>query len=122
MTASLKAGSPARWAAYISLVVGAGMVLLGAYMILGATHQPVPLAIALIILGCVEVVTAFYALRVVRVAWAYALAVNGVLSVVNLFGAPKVRDTAEVFIGAALTPAFIFAVITLLYALSSDDY
>lgn len=121
-TATLKAGSPARWAAYIGLMIGVGLIGLGGANLAGVGKQPIPLSVALVVLGVIELVTSWFSLRVVRSAWAFACSINGTMAVVMLFGAPKVRDTVEVFIGVALIPSFVFAVVTLLYAMASDDY
>ena len=48
--------------------------------------------------------------------------VPGTAFAIFLFGAPKLRDSAEVSIAIALGPAVIFALITTLYALAADDY
>jgi integral membrane sensor domain MASE1 len=123
MDASLKAGSPARYAAYISLVLGVGMLVLGTTIVLGiSSGQPMPLGIAFLVLGIIEGVTGWFALQAVRVGWAFGCSINGTLALVMLFGAPKVRDAADVFIGVALIPSFVLAVVTLLYALGSEDY
>ena len=122
MPATLKSGSPARWAAFVSLAIGAALILFGAWLLISGANTPVPLAIALTVIGALEAITGWFALHVQRVAWAFACSLNGVMAVVLLFGAPRVRDLAEVNIGLALLPMFVFGVVTLLYALAGDDY
>jgi len=119
-TNTLPSGSPARWAALLGVMLGVAMVLFGVWLM--TTTLPLPLSGAFIIGGLIESTTSWFSLRAVRSAWAFACSLNGTLFLLFLFGAPNLRDRADVAMGIALLPAFAFGVLALLYALSSDDY
>ena len=120
-SATLSSRSPARIAAYGGIALGAAFVLFGAWLLL-ASQQAIVLAVAFVVAGIVEGVTSWFSLRAVRVAWAFACTINGTLGVMFLFGSPKLRDTAEIHIGFALTPCVVLGLITVFYAISGDDY
>lgn len=117
----LSKGAPAWSAAAAGLLLGAAIAVFGAYLI-GWSSMPGALGVALVIFGIMEGLVGFYTLRRVRVAWAFALSMNATAFVVTLFGAPKIRDAAEIASAAAAVPCLVFGVLTLLLALSSDDF
>lgn len=118
----LAVGDPLSWAVVLASLAGLGLAVLGGKLLLEGSQLPGALQVGLILIGGVQLCCAYYALRGARAAWSFALSLNGTAFVVFLFGAPKLRDAAEVPIGAALAPALIFATISTLYALSSDDF
>lgn len=118
----LRAGAPGRIGAYLGGLAGVGLAVLGGYLIATGSDLPPAVLVALVLVGGIEVVCAVLAVRLSRVAWAFALSINGTAGVIFLFGAPKLRDAAEISIGAALAPALIFAIVTTFYAASSDEY
>ncbi len=81
-----------------------------------------PLKVALMLLGVSNVILGALALYRNRIAWSFALSLNGTLCVVFLFGAPKIRDAAAIGLGLAVAPAFIFGLTTTLLGLSGADY
>ncbi len=118
----ISSGDPATWAAGLATLAGVGFVVLGAWLLIDGSELPLALMAGLILIGGVQICCAYYSLRRVRAAWAFALSVNGTAFVIFLFGAPKLRDAASIPIAAALVPAIAFALITTLYALSAEEY
>jgi hypothetical protein len=118
--ANLPPGSPGGAAAYGALVFGVLIFGFGLWVLVGE-KTTYPLAVALVITGFLQSVTGFYVLRRVRAAWAFASSLNGTAFVVLLFGAPRLREAADIAMGVALLPALAFGVLTLLYALAAED-
>jgi threonine/homoserine efflux transporter RhtA len=114
--------SPLRFAALLGGLVGVGLFGLGLSLLFRSATPNLPLGIAVLILGFLETVLAWYAVKRSRPAWAFALSVNGTSLLVFLFGAPKVRDASGLPIGVALIPPVVFAVVLALYAMSADEY
>jgi hypothetical protein len=119
---TLDATAPGRIGAYLAALAGVALGLLGGYLLATGSDLPGALSVSLVLIGVAQVVCALHAIRRVRVAWSFGLSINGTAFVIFLFGAPKLRDAAEVSIALALVPAVLFAVITTLFALSADDY
>lgn len=119
--AKLSSSSPSWYAAMAGLPVGVGILGFGVYL-MTSTSMSGTLAVALMIFGVVETVVSYFSLRRLRAAWAFALSVNGTAFVSTLFGAPKIRDAAEISIGGALVPCVVFGVLALLHALSADEF
>lgn len=117
----LPSGSPARWAGYLGLVCGTGLVGFGLVSIFFASPPPRPLSVALMIAGAVQLAVCMLSLQRVRAAWSFALSLNGVAFVVFLLGAPKLRDIAG-GVAIALVPAAVFGTVALLFALSAQDF
>lgn len=117
----LNSSEPAYFGCFLTIVIGVAMALLGAYLLVtGASAMP--LKVALLLVGGAHALLGVLALQQNRVAWSFALSVNGTLAVVFLFGAPKVRDAAEINLGLAIAPAFIFGIATMLLALSGRAF
>ena len=120
-TARLSPGSPAHIGSIAGLLAGLGLVACGVYFMLAASTS-LTLNISLIVMGIAEFATSFYTLKRLRVAWSFALSINGTAFVVFLFTAPRIRDTAEVSIGVALIPCLIFGAMVLMHSLHTDDF
>lgn len=112
---------PSFFAGLAGIVVGLGMLGFSVYLFLFAS-TPAPLNLALGIVGLVNAATSLFTLQAVRVAWAFALSINGTAAVVFLFSAPRLRDAAGIPIIAALIPCLIFAAIVLMHALEPDEF
>lgn len=128
-TADAKASSPKTLSpaspSFAAAVIGGltGLALLGFSVHLFAnagTTQPLNMAIA--VLGIAQMACAYYTLRTVRVAWAFALSINGTAAVVLLFSAPRIRDAADVSILVALLPCMLASVIVILHSLKPEDF
>lgn len=118
----LAASSPARFGAYLGALCGVALAGLGGYLLATGSDLPGALQVSLVLIGVIQVVCGWQAIKRSRAAWAFALSINGTAFIVFLFGAPKLRDAAEISIGLALLPAIIFAMVTTLYALDSDEF
>jgi hypothetical protein len=110
-----------RYGCYLAIATGVGMFGLGIYLlVLGASAMP--LKVTLLLLGTANAALGILALGLNRIAWSFALSLNATLGVVFLFGAPKIRDTADIMIGWAIAPAFVFGLVATLLGLSSREY
>lgn len=118
---ALTPASPVFWGSAGSIVVSVLLLCLGAYLSSGG-ETPIALNVALIVLALVEGATGYFTLKGKRVAWAFALSINGTCSVVLLFAAPRIRDAAEVSIFAALVPCLIFGALVFLQALQPEEF
>ncbi len=117
----LTPSSPAFWGSAAGLVIGAGLLVYALYLF-GGDSTPKTLNIALIVVALAEASTAFFTLKGSRVAWAFALSVNGTCSVVLLFSAPRIRDAADISIALALLPCLVLGVLVLLHSLKPEDF
>jgi hypothetical protein len=117
----LSSSSPAFFASILGILVGAFMTLFGAYL-LQKGGNPLPLSIAVLCVGAIEVAASFYTLQRVRVAWAFALSINATAAVVFLFTSARLRDALELHLLLALVPALTFGLIVLLHALHSEEF
>ena len=122
MTDWLESRSPAFVAAGIGMLAGVCLFGYGIWGLFAVEPLAGPLAVALILGGALEWLFCFLAVRRSRLGWAFALSMNGVGFSVFLFGAPKVRDGFETNLGLGLLPAIAFFVVTILFAISSDEY
>ena len=114
--------SPAFWGAVVGGLVGLGLITFGVSLFFRAPPAPLPLNIALIILGSISVAVSTLLLRRNRAAWAFAVSLNGTAALATVIAAPRIRDTFGLSIAQALIPAFVFAVIVLLHSLAADDF
>lgn len=85
-----------------------------------ASFSPMLIA-ALLLTGVAVIAIAIFALRGVRIAWAFALSLHATLFVVLLLATPTIRDLG-VHTMVALLPALACGIITTLFALAADDY
>lgn len=118
---ALTPASPAFWGSAGAILVGIFLLCLGAYLSSGG-ETPTAMNVALIVLALVEGATGFFTLKGKRVAWAFALSVNGTCSVVLLFAAPRIRDAADVSILVALLPCLVFGALVFLQALRPEEF
>jgi len=110
-----------RAAGVLGFAVGVCFFVYGVYlMFLG--DKPMPFAFTMLIGGAVNSLVSAYALRRSRVAWSFALSLNGVAAVVFLFGAPKIRDGLDLHILIALMPCIALSVATVMYWLAADQF
>ena len=84
-------------------------------------RPPLPLLVALLLIGLVGALLAFFTARRSRPAWAFSLSLHGTLSVVALFAAPRLRDMSEGSLALALVPAFALASILILLILAGEE-
>ena len=85
-----------------------------------ASFTPTLIA-ALLITGVAAIAIGMFALRGARIAWAFALSLHGTLFLVFLLATPTIRDLGMPA-GIALLPAMVSGAITLLFAMSAQDY
>src|SRR5947207_1002829 len=77
----------------LAAVLGVGNLVFG---VLAITHgQPGALTATLLVSGCVVPALAYLSYRRSRAAWAFLVALCGVLAVVGLFGAPKISRVLD---------------------------
>ncbi len=117
----LETSTPAFFAAILGLIIGAFMMLFGAYL-LGNGGTPYPLGIAIVCVGAMEIGTSIYTLKRIRVAWAFAISLNATSFLVFLFCSARIRDAFGVHFVFALIPAATFGLIVLLHALHSEEF
>jgi hypothetical protein len=107
--------------ALVAMALGAGLLALGAAGALKDDPLPAPLTVALCLAGSLQAVLAFYALRRVRIAWAFATSLSGTAAVAFLFSAPKIRDALAIELGVALLPSLVGAAACIMLALAAPD-
>lgn len=118
----LPSRSLARYGCYLGLLVAALFLVHSLYNLATGGPQPMPLKLAILTAGVLQAVTCWLALQGNRVAWSFALSLNGTLFLIFIFGAPRVRDGWEVSMALSMVPAVAFAALTLLLSLGSHDY
>lgn len=115
--------SPAFAGGVLGMMAGLAAFGFGCLGLFGPeSTMPLPQAIALVVAGLIDWSSCFFALKRVRLAWAFALSLNGTAVLVFIFGAPKVRDAWHTNMGVGYLPAIIFLSITVLLAISSEEY
>ncbi|WP_428261410.1 hypothetical protein [Haliangium sp.] len=119
---ALPAQSWARYGCYLGFVAALLLLAYALSMLLGSTDEPMPKQLAFLLAGGLQAYLCLSALRRRRVAWAFALSMDGTLGAVFLLGVAKIRDGFEVPMSLALLPAVGFAVITTLLAIGAEDY
>ncbi|HYU14717.1 MAG TPA: hypothetical protein VEL05_01545 [Candidatus Acidoferrum sp.] len=117
----LAASSSGAIAVYIGVPFGLALLILGLAGGLRADPLPSPLVIALCLAGALEAVLCWRTLYRSRVAWSFAVALSGTLTMAFLFGSPKVRDTIAVPIGVAVVPALVALLVTCLLAAAASE-
>jgi hypothetical protein len=121
-SSTLPSNSPARIGCYLGLIAALGLLGTALHLMTSGSPSAMPLKVALLAAGVIEVVTCYYALLRNRVAWSFALALNGTLSVVFLLGAPKVRDAWDISLAVGFVPAALFVTTACLLGASSDEF
>ncbi len=109
------------------LVGHLGTAVVGAFLLAGgiATVQsglPFVLAVALAMFGVAALVLARASWRGSRIGWAFAVTLDGVMAVCNLFGSPKIAHLVGIPIGAAALPCAVAALSCIALATLSADY
>ena len=117
----LGADSAGRYGCFLVIAIGVAMFALGLGLFFRGSSSA-PLRVALMLVGAAEIAVGYLALFRNRVGWSFALSINGTAAAIFLFGAPKVRDAADIDLGAALVPSFVLIVATTLLAASRDEY
>ncbi len=102
---------------YLGVMMGVGILVLAVWLATIEKRPPMPLIFGLAAIGIVESWTGWL-LGGSRAAWAFACSLNGTLATVFLFGAPKLRDAADVNLEVALLPSVVFAVLTTWFAIT----
>jgi hypothetical protein len=83
---------------------------------------PGALTATLLITGAALPVLAWFSYRRARGAWAFLVALCGVLAVVDLFGAPKIRGVFDISLWTTMLLPGLFAVACATLILLRDDY
>jgi hypothetical protein len=117
----LPAASAGAMGAYIGIAIGVGFLVLAALGGLRADPLPTPLVLALLLSGAFEVALCWQTIQRSRVAWSFAVALSGTVTLATLFGAPKIRDALGVPIMLAVLPSLIAAVATVLLAMAAEE-
>jgi hypothetical protein len=113
--------SPGAIGAYLGILYGLGLLVLGATGGLRADPLPVPLVLALCLAGPLECVLCWLVLQRSRTSWSFAVALSGTTALVCLFGAPKVGDALGLSIGVAVLPSVAALTVAVLLAMAADD-
>ena len=132
-TMTLPSKAPATLGCYLGLVVASITLLYAINLIWTDSADMLVYKAAVSIAGTVQALCCLFALQRSRTAWSFGLALNGTMTVVFLFGAPRMRDALErlswitdrigdVPLALGFVPAVVFAAITALLAMSSDQY
>jgi hypothetical protein len=117
----LPSNSPGFFGALAGIAAGVGCFAYGLAGLADATTA-IPLDLAFLIAGFLDVVLCYFALGLSRAAWAFALSLNGTGGLVILFRAIQLGGTVSLLdIGAVLLCA-AFVAATVLLSLSSGDY
>jgi len=118
----LPSNSFARWAAYLAILLGAGLLVHGVQTLFAQVARPMPYSVAILILGSLEIGLSILMLSMRRAAWSFVVSLNGTLFVVGLFGGPSIRDTFDIDFALALAPCFLFGVVCALAAVAHEDF
>jgi len=104
----------------LAALLGVVNLVLG---VLAFTHaQPAALTATLLVTGIVVPTLAHFSFRRSRAAWAFLVALCGVLAVVGLFGAPKVSRVMEVSLWTTMIFPGLYVVACATLTLLRDDY
>jgi hypothetical protein len=101
------AGTLSTWWSGHVLTAMVGALLLAGGLASMSTDLPIVLTVALFLFGVMAGVLAWRSWNGGRAAWSFAVALDGVLAVMTLFGAPKMRGLMGCDIWAALVPAVL---------------
>ncbi len=115
----LPADSPVRYGCFAAILIGAALTLLGGYQLV-FDAGPMPLRIALVLFGAATTTLGYIALWGSRVGWAFVTAICGTETVGLLFGAPSIRNAADIPLWAAALPSLAFAITTVLLSLNKE--
>ena len=104
-----------------------GTVLVGALLLVAAaasvlSSQPRVLTVALVVFGAASLVLAWTSWRGSRIGWAFAVSLDGVLALIELFGSAKIGTLVGVPLAAAALPCVLAAISCLSLAMLHADY
>jgi integral membrane sensor domain MASE1 len=117
----LRTQSPGGMGAVLAMLLGVGLLILGLAGIFRDDPLPMPLTIALCLVGAIEAGLGWLTLLRMRAAWAFATAIAGTAGTAFFFSAPKIRDALEIGLGVALVPALVGATTCILLAMAAPD-
>jgi hypothetical protein len=118
--AYLAVDSPAFWGSAGSALAGISVVLFSLWLFTTSVSRS--FVIAFLLYGVFMGVCGGFALRRLRVAWAFCLSLNITGFIVFLFSSAKIRDAAEISLGVAIVPCLICGVFAILLGLGSEDF
>ena len=132
-TRSLPTTKFVTYGCYLGLLIASITLLYAMNVVLTDSDEMMVYKAAVVLCGVIEGVASLYALQHNRAAWSFGLAINGTLTVVFLFGAPRMRDAldraawitdriGDVPLILGFIPAVAFAATTTLLALGSDEF
>ena len=101
--------------------------MVGVIMLVGAvgsltTEVPTVLPVAFVVFGAAGLLLPHYSWRGSRPAWAFAVALTGVLTPCLLFGAPKIAKFFELNLALAALPTLVSGAAFVLMLSLSPDY
>ena len=97
------------WAAHIITGVLGILSLIATVYAQRADITPT-LVVALAVAGILLPILTWFSLQKSRIAWSFLISLSGVLCVMTLFGAPKVRSLVGISLGTALFLPALFVV------------
>ena len=101
---------------------GLGLFGLGLWGFFAAEPPSAALLVSLIVFGFMGVALGWFSLQRKRLAWSFALSLNGTLAVLFLFSGPRIRELIGSNLVVAEIPAMVFATITILLVLSAGEF
>ena len=118
----IRSNSPGFAGAAIGMLIGVVLFGYGMWSFFEPVPPPLPQSFALLLAGFINVVCCYFTMRKIRVAWSFALALNGTGVLLFLFGAPKVRDAIDANLAIGFIPMLAFLLATALLALAADEF
>lgn len=120
-TGRLASDSPGFFGALVGMAAGVACFAYGLMGLADATTA-IPLDLAFLLTGFLDVVLCFFALGRNRAAWAFALSLNGTGFLVMLFRAIQLGGRVSGLDIAAVLLCVAFLAATALLSLSSTEY
>lgn len=108
--------------AWLSIGASIGIFGLGLWGFFSAKPPPMALLVSLLVIGFGGALLGWFTLRGRRIAWAFAVSLNGTLAAVLMFAGPRLRDLMGASLVVAELPALLFAVITTLLIVSGSVF
>lgn len=118
---ALPGDSPARYACYAAIVIGLGLAIGGIYATVEG-DWPKPLAIAIMVIGSVQIGLSLSTLRRSRLAWGFLTSIHATGVVLLFFAGPTIRDAFDVGLGLALIPSFVYGLLCTLLAIDAIHF
>lgn len=104
----------------LAAVLGVVNLVFGLFAI--SHSQPGALSATLVVTGLVVPTLAHYSYRRSRAAWAFLVALCGVLAVVGLFGAPKITKALDLSLWTTMILPGLYVVACVTLSLLREDY